>query len=318
MSNPNPQYYFVPPTENANHEPLIGINVPFDFSYTLSENDLKKTVDAHPTGHFCIGLRLPGVELYKLGNGTNDQNNDVAQNVYYQSGQPLIFINRSYNIVSQFEFRLNFYINNGTGTAHSQLLNTQIHFYDPSCFNEGTKILSLNSQLKEEYIPIEHLKSGDIVKTYKHGYRKIDLIGKQRMINNPKVDKQCMYKMAKREKIDNTDNTDKPYKTYKNDLLEDLIVTWGHSILVDDLGEFKDKNDELFGGTTPKIDDKYLLLAGVSSDFKKLENTDKYTYYHFTLENNGNDDERFGVWTNGILTETPSKKQFLKHPYILL
>jgi hypothetical protein len=71
-------------------------------------------------------------------------------------------------------------------------------------------------------------------------------------------------------------------------------------------------------GSTLKIDDKYLLLAGLSNNFVKLENVNVYNYYHFILENNGNDDERFCVWANGILTETPSKNQFTNHKYTLL
>ena len=173
---------------------------------------------------------------------------------------------------------------------------------DPSCFNEGTKILCLNKNLEEEYIPIENLRKGDLVKSYKHGYRKIDLIGKNPMINNPNRFNECMYKME---------------KTEDNGLIEDLIVTGGHSILIDDLGICKEENDKIFG-STQMIDDKYLLLSAVSNDFKKIENTNLYTYYHFILENNGNDDERFGVWANGILTETPSKNQFTNHKYTLL
>jgi hypothetical protein len=146
---------------------------------------------------------------------------------------------------------------------------------DPSCFNEGTKILSLNKNLEEEYIPIENLRKGDLVKSYQHGYRKIDLIGKNPMINNPEKFNECMYKME---------------KTSENGLIEDLIVTGGHAILVDDLGICKEENDKIFG-TTHMIDDKYLLSCAVSKDFKKLENTNLYTYYHFILENNGNDDE---------------------------
>ena len=30
------------------------------------------------------------------------------------------------------------------------------------------------------------------------------------------------------------------------------------------------------------------------------------------LENNGDNNERFGVWANGILTETPSKNQLIQ------
>lgn len=67
------------------------------------------------------------------------------------------------------------------------------------------------------------------------------------------------------------------------------------------------------------IEDKYLLLSSVSKDFIKLENRKLYTYYHFVLENDGNDDERFGVWSNGILTETTPKNDFVNsNAYILL
>jgi hypothetical protein len=106
-------------------------------------------------------------------------------------------------------------------------------------------------------------------------------------------------------------------KTEENGLIEDLIVTGGHAMLVDDLAEYKEENDKILG-TNHLIDDKYLLLCSVSNNFKKIENTNVYTYYHFILENNGNDDERFGVWANGILTETPSKNQFTNHKYTLL
>ena len=116
------------------------------------------------------------------------------------------------------------------------------------------------------------------------------------MINNPNRFNECMYKME---------------KTEENGLLDDLIVTGGHSVLVDDLGEYKEENDKLLG-STQIIDDKYLLLSSVSKDFIKIDTIHLYTYYHFILENNGNDDERFGVWANGLLTETPPKSNFFK------
>jgi hypothetical protein len=177
---------------------------------------------------------------------------------------------------------------------------TKIVTYDanPSCFNEGTKILTYNG-----YIAIENLRSGDLVKTYKHGYRKIDLIGKGPMVNNPDVWHASMYKME---------------KTDENGLVEDLIVTGGHAVLTDTLeDEYVALTKGRFG-TILKIDDKYLLLASLSKDFKQIKTNDFYTYYHLCLENNGDDDERFGIWANGVLTETPSKKQFIGHNYQLL
>jgi hypothetical protein len=163
---------------------------------------------------------------------------------------------------------------------------------NPLCFNKGTLILCINKNLEEEYIPIENLRNGDLVKSYKHGYRKIILIKTGRFINKPEQICNSMYKME---------------KTNENGLIEDLIVTGGHAILVDDLKEYKEENDKVFGGKTQIIDDKYLLLACISKDFIVINNSNVYTYYHFILENNDDGEERFGVWANGILTETPSQ-----------
>lgn len=63
-------------------------------------------METHPNGYFCICLHLSGgVDLYKLGDGTNDQSDSSKQNVYYQTN-PLIFPNRSYGSVGQYDFRL--------------------------------------------------------------------------------------------------------------------------------------------------------------------------------------------------------------------
>ena len=110
------------------------------------------------------------------------------------------------------------------------------------------------------------------------------------MVNNPKSKFNCMYQM------------------------EDLIITGGHSILVDSLTENqleKYKRDNIFQNGDNKIDDKYLLLASYSDKFEKILDNNTYTYYHFTLENDGNNDARYGVWADGILTETPSKNYYL-------
>jgi hypothetical protein len=267
-----------------------------------------------------------------IGGSTNFSNNVIASNTYYGAnydysagsfgalGTNITYMNYYSNPTSpNYNSNYSFYNISGGLSGNASVrplaaagtpfaaIQMQVPYAiasisDPSCFNEGTKILTLNKILEEEYLLIENLRKGDLVKSYKHGYRKIDLIGKNPMINNPEKYNECMYKME---------------KTDDNGLLDDLIVTGGHAILVDDLGSFKKENDELFG-TTPMIDNKYLLLSAVSKDFVKLENTNLYTYYHFTLENNGNDDERFGVWANGILTETSSKNHFINHKYTLL
>ena len=167
-------------------------------------------------------------------------------------------------------------------------------FYNPSCFNYDTKILT-----DKGYLPIQDLKKGVLVKTYKHGFKPIALIGSRKMINNPNMQGFCMHKMV---------------KTDENGLLEDLIVTGYHSILVDDLGELCEENKKY--SDQVKVEDKFLLSTAVSKDFVKLEDTNEYTYYHFALENE-DPEERFGVWANGVLTETTPISHFKRkfHEY---
>jgi photosystem II stability/assembly factor-like uncharacterized protein len=172
-----------------------------------------------------------------------------------------------------------------------------------ACFNEGTKILCFINN-KEEYIPIENLKKGMLVKSYKHGYRKIHLIGKGTLINGSDKLTECMYKME---------------KSKNNEILEDLIITGGHGVMVDKLtsNEITNyKKSGIFKGNPPKIEDKIILLACISDKFTKIKTETEYTYYHFTLDNEGETNMRYLVWANGILTETPSNEQFLKYGFI--
>lgn len=191
----------------------------------------------------------------------------------------------------------------GTSSAF-KITNVGMTF-TPGCFNEGTKILCLKNEL-EEYVPIENLRKGDVVKTYKHGYKPIDMIGKKYLMNHPDNEfRSSMYKMA---------------KTPENGLTDDLIVTGGHSLLVDSISNEEQERFNTLGFpkfSMHKIEDKHLLLSAVSANFVKLTDINTYTYYHFILEND-DDTQRYGVWANGILTETMNKTNFMKQSFILL
>jgi len=176
-----------------------------------------------------------------------------------------------------------------------------------ACFNEGSKILCLNPiSNEEEYVLVQNLKKGDIVKTYLHGYRKVDVICTGKLRNNLHFFGRYMCKMR---------------KTETNDLIEDLIVTGAHSLLVDKLSEEEYvQTIDIFSKKWKipfKIDDKYLLLAGISDKFEIMTEDFVYTYYHFCLENDGNNEARYGVWANGILVETPCKKNILNFRNVL-
>lgn len=165
----------------------------------------------------------------------------------------------------------------------------------PLCFDETTEILCLNENLEEVYVPISQLTKGSIVKSFRHGYRRIDFIYKGTLVNNVNDFRSCMFVLPKNETM-----------------TKDLIITGGHSILVDNMSEKENaKNLNYFGGHKFEIDSKQLLLAGASSKFIPLQDTNVHTYYHFVLENEGDDNVRYGVWANGVLTETPSKNVLL-------
>jgi len=160
-----------------------------------------------------------------------------------------------------------------------------------ACFSEDTNILCLNLDSKEEYIPVKNLKKGDLVKTYLHGYRKINIICKGILKNNISKFRDCMYKMK---------------KTDENGLIEDLMVTGGHSIMVDELT--KEEHDTTVRiWKLDQVDNKYLLMAGISDKFEQIQGDEIFKYYHFSLENDGNPDNRYGVFANGVLVETPSE-----------
>ncbi len=149
------------------------------------------------------------------------------------------------------------------------------------CFGEGTQILTIENE-EEKYVAVEKLVEGSVVKTYKHGARKIAKIVSGSFVNDPQEPKRCMYKLPKTDAMTN-----------------DLILTGGHAVLVDQAPK----------GLQFKIDDKYLSFAENNADFEKIDDHQIYKYYNFSMENDGDKERRFGVWANGVLCETPSEKQ---------
>jgi hypothetical protein len=167
--------------------------------------------------------------------------------------------------------------------------NNSVYVYDYliPCYEKNTKILCLKND-KEEYITISDLKKGDLVKTYKHGFKKIELIDSRNILGN--------------NTASNKSNSLYKYK-YNAEGFDNLIITGGHSILLDNL-----TNE----GHKFMIEDKYLSFAMNSDDFEQITPTpDKVqTVYHFALENDC-DTSNYGVWANGILSESCSKKVFV-------
>jgi photosystem II stability/assembly factor-like uncharacterized protein len=161
----------------------------------------------------------------------------------------------------------------------------------PLCFNKGTKILYINKNGEEEYISIENLKVGDLVKTYKDSNKKIVSIGSfnYKCFNNKNL-LNCLYKMKD----------------------HDVILTGGHSILVDELTEEEDKHNKLHYNFERTIHDKKFLLACSSDKFEKIEDDKEYELFHFVLESENNNNN-YGIYINDdILSESCPKNDFDK------
>jgi surface protein len=160
----------------------------------------------------------------------------------------------------------------------------------PVCFKEGSKILTDTG-----YKAIETLRKGDLVKTLKHGYKPIVMIGK-RDIYNP----------AQKDRI-----KDQLYKCSQDkypELTEDLIITGCHSILVNNLVTHKkiEEIKKVLGGVY-FTDDKLRMPACLDEKASVYGVKGNFTIYHIALEN---DDYymNYGVYANGLLVETCSKR----------
>jgi Hint domain len=159
-----------------------------------------------------------------------------------------------------------------------------------TCFKEHSKILT-----DKGYKPIQDLRKGDLVKTLKHDYRAIDMIGKREI-----------YHQASNDRI--KDQLYQCSQPQYPEIFEPLIITGCHCILEDDFTseEQKQKTIEV-NGNVYITENKYRVPACVDPRASVYEDAGNHTIYHLALEN---DDYymNYGVYANGLLVETCSKR----------
>ena len=147
----------------------------------------------------------------------------------------------------------------------------------------------------EKYVAIESLRVGDMIKTYKHGYLPITFLGKGKLTNTPGNIWKTMYKHR----------------------FSTLTITGNHGVLLDTLTESERANQLRIMKVKklPTIDGKYVVFANLCEQFQQVSNTSEYTYYHLALEDYGDSLKKYGIWSEGVLVETTSRKKFLNHGY---
>jgi hypothetical protein len=254
-----------------------------------------------------VGVYLLGVNSFFTNGETYTLTlNDGGTNVY-QSQPFTVTQNLTYQISFNFNVTGGFaasdlyfgYINTFTeGTYNS--LDIQL-----SCYLEGTKI-----QLADDrYVPIEELEEGELVKVFfNKGISSLPIkkVLKNRIHNTP-------YNKASNKLY--------IYRKEKNPrLFEDLVITGGHSLVVDQLSAQQAADTKKIWNTLHKINDKYLLLASVNEQMEEYTQEGFFSVYHIVLdqplkefesESEGGYSDQYIINSNGVFSETMSLAYYL-------
>ena len=181
------------------------------------------------------------------------------------------------------------------------ILNADGNYYlyrSAPCFLQGTTVLcKINDD--DQYIPIEQLTPGILVKTCESGYKPIVLIGKD-ILRNPGNNERTenrLYKCSTAKYMQ---------------LKEDLYITGCHSILEFFITE-KQKEDIIKHlGKIFVTDNRYRLIACVDDRAEPWNSEGDYTIWHFALEGI-NIYTNYGVYVNGGLLVETCSINFLKN-----
>lgn len=161
------------------------------------------------------------------------------------------------------------------------------------CFMKGTQILCLRGE-EEVYLPIQNLRKGDLVKTYRNGYLPIHMIGTS-SLSNPGDEERTTNRLYKCSK-----------ELYPS-LFEDLYITGCHSILVPALTNDQWENTKDMLGNVYVTDNHFRLMACLDEKAQPFQRDAMIDIFHIALEN---EDYymNYGVYANGLLVETCSKR----------
>lgn len=232
------------------------------------------------------GYPAPTTYQYSLNNDAFINANTITSPITIQ------------NVSSGLNYPIRLIATNSAGNTVPS--NVFIGFIPYPCFKQGTKILRMNPETDdEEYVRVETLRQGDLIRTVDHGYKAIELIG-SRQIEHP---------------LAITKNSSKLYwfrKSKVSGLKEDLCVTGDHCILHKSITD--SKKDQVFEYMSDIYitEGHYRVPAFLDDRSEPYADSSPVTIWHFALENT-NIYHNYGVMANGLLVESSSLHYMYKY-----
>jgi hypothetical protein len=245
-------------------------------NWTIIPNNLNNTwasLDCNTTGQIIYAnLETSGTYIFDL------TSNNAAT---------LVIGSSSFSSVVDYSIGNNLFVSDLPNNLSKYLITPPV-----ICFKEGSTILCLIDG-KETYVAVEKLRKGTLVKTITSGYVPVNLVGSSKIYNpaNNLRYNDRLFRLSK--------------DAYK-ELTEDLILTGGHSVLVNFLTEKQKKDTLQEHGRIMITEDKYRLLTTHDERAVPYEEEGLFNIWNFSLEN-ANYGWNYGVYANGgLLVETPS------------
>ena len=193
------------------------------------------------------------------------------------------------------------------GNKGMQVLPPTIPVYgilpDIICFREGTTFITcLDPETKEDYeCAVELMKPGMFVKTYKHGYIKVEKLAYKTIQNpaSPERTKNRLYQCA---------------RSKYPELYQDLFITGCHAILETKITEEQVEQIREALGLLFFTDDKYRLIAMCDDRAEPYCEEGDFKVWHVCLEHY-DDEMNYGIYANGLLVESCCKRNVVWSDY---
>jgi DNA-binding beta-propeller fold protein YncE len=293
---------------------VTGLNGPTGMSFDNTNENIYVTMINDNTISLITLSETPIVTSWFTGFNTLNNTSGLA---YIVIDSTHAYVGNYYtNIISQMLLNvpsitnLNFINDNTDGLEGLNIHNNYLYISNAynSCISQYTLDDSLigcflaNSKVltKDGLISIKLLKKGDLVQTFNHGLLPVKFVGKNTFFNRLTEEKINAHL----------------YKLNKNnfpELTEDLFITGGHPLLVDEKDLDEETKKKLLDMDISIITEgKYRVFAMLHPKSELWNEEGYHDIYDIVLEN---DDpyKNYGIWVNGLLTESMDEDFFLNY-----